>query len=392
MSVKIIPALLCAVFAAFSMTSCGKAENSGNSENTSVREEASMMNILPNEENVKPLGRAYFMDDKLYCTLSGTGAAFTFTGTECTVHITGDSTASGDNNLARVGIYVNGERVIDDMIDNPEETYSVFKSETEQTAEVKIVKLSEAPMSTFAIGTIDVTGTEVKPAADKERFIEFIGDSITCGYGVDDEDANHSFSTGTEDVTKAYAYKTAENLDADYSMVSFSGHGIISGYSDGTKKVSAQTVPQFYTKLGYVYSTNGNFNPRETSWDFGKRQPDVIVINLGTNDDSYCKNKEDRCEEYRAEYVEFLKKIRENNPDAQIICTLGIMGANLYPYIELAVSDYTSETGDTKVTSMMFEQQNQSEDGIAADWHPTERTHTKAADKLTEKIKEVMGW
>ena len=31
-------------------------------------------------------------------------------------------------------------------------------------------------------------------------------------------------------------------------------------------------------------------------------------------------------------------------------------------------------------------------DGLAADWHPTEKTHTKVAAKLTEKIKEIMSW
>lgn len=49
--------------------------------------------------------------------------------------------------------------------------------------------------------------------------MEFIGDSITCGYGVDDPDKEHHFKTATEDVTKAYAYKTALALNADYSMV-----------------------------------------------------------------------------------------------------------------------------------------------------------------------------
>jgi len=28
-------------------------------------------------------------------------------------------------------------------------------------------------------------------------------------------------------------------------------------------------------------------------------------------------------------------------------------------------------------------------DGIAADWHPTEKTHAKAAKLLTEKIKSL---
>lgn len=31
-------------------------------------------------------------------------------------------------------------------------------------------------------------------------------------------------------------------------------------------------------------------------------------------------------------------------------------------------------------------------DGYGASWHPSEATHTKAADKLTARIKEIMGW
>jgi len=28
----------------------------------------------------------------------------------------------------------------------------------------------------------------------------------------------------------------------------------------------------------------------------------------------------------------------------------------------------------------------------AADWHPTEKLHTKAAEALTEEIKSIMNW
>ena len=396
------------VFAALclaaTLTACGtdsganpdnSQENGGNDNNTNNNnnEETTTMSVELKEENFKELGRTYYDDGKIYCALSGTGVEFTFTGTACSVTITGDSSStnpSAKDNQARVGIYVNGERVVDDMIDNAEETYEVFKSDTEQSVEVKIVKLSESPHSTYAISDITVTGKDVKPTADKELFIEFVGDSITCGYGVDDEVKEHNFSTTTEDVTKAYAYKTAQLLNADYSMVSFSGYGIISGYSDGENKVSSQTVPQYYTKLGYSWTNNPDFSPASLSWDFSKRQPDIIVINLGTNDDSYCKNIEERCLEYQQEYVNFLKTVRENNPDALIIGALGVMGQNLCPYVEAAIAQYSEETGDTNVDYLMFDQQNP-RDGLAADWHPTETTHEKAAGKLAEKINEVLA-
>ncbi len=344
-------------------------------------------------ENVKLLGRTYFNEDKLYCALSGTGAEFSFTGTKCTVDISGDSTAmnaSAADNQARVGIYVNGERVIDDMVDNLRESYDVFSSDTPQDVTVSIVKLSESPMSTLAIDNIKVTGSVIKPTPDKDVLIEFVGDSITCGYGSDDPVKENHFSTKTEDVTKAYAYKTAKNLDADYSLVSFSGYGIISGYSDGNKKVSNQTVPQYYTKLGFSWSPNGSFVPANVDWDFPKRQPDVIVINLGTNDDSYTKTEKDRQEEYAAEYVNFLKTIREKNPDAKILCTLGVMGDRLFEYVQKAADDYSAETGDKNVYTMKFDVQSPA-DGYSADWHPSVTTHDKAAAKLSEEIKKLLA-
>ena len=380
---------------AASLTACAAkdGEISDNQQENNKNEEISAMSVELKEENFKELGRTYYADGKIYCALSGTGVEFTFTGTACSITIQGDSSStnpSAADNQARVAVYVNGERIVDDMIDNAEETYEVFKSDTEQSVDVKIIKLSESPHSTFAISDISVSGKDVKPAEDKKMLIEFVGDSITCGYGVDDEVKEHSFSTKTEDVTKAYAYKTAQTLDADYSMVSFSGYGIISGYSNGETKVSSQTVPQYYTKLGYSWSSNESFTPSEIEWDFSKRQPDVIVINLGTNDDSYCKSMAERCEEFQQEYVNFLKLIREKNPDATIIGGLGIMGQALCYYVESAVKQYTEETGDGNVAYLMFDQQY-GRDGYAADWHPTETTHGKAAAKLVEKIQELNG-
>lgn len=344
-------------------------------------------------ENVKLLGRTYFNEDKLYCALSGTGAEFSFTGTKCTVDISGDSTAmnaSAADNQARVGIYVNGERVIDDMVDNLRESYDVFSSDTPQDVTVSIVKLSESPMSTLAIDSIKVTGSVIKPTPDKDVLIEFVGDSITCGYGSDDPVKENHFSTKTEDVTKAYAYKTAKTLDADYSMVSFSGYGIISGYSDGNKKVSNQTVPQYYTKLGFSWSPNGSFVPANIDWDFSGRQPDVVVINLGTNDDSYTKSETERQEEYAAEYVNFLKTVREKNPDAKILCTLGVMGDRLFEYVQKAADDYSAETGDKNIYTMKFDVQSP-DDGYSADWHPSVTTHDKAAAKLSEEIIKILA-
>lgn len=395
-----ITKLLTAAAMLLTFTACGNntdtANAAGNTNDTSITEEEHDMNTETayslTEENVKLLGRTYYDGEKLYCALSGTGAEFTFNGTKCSITVTGDSNAlnaSNADNQARVGIYVNGERVIDDMVDNLQETYDVFESDTPKDVTISIVKLSESPMSTIGIKEIKATGSKIAPTPNKDVLIEFIGDSITCGYGIDDPDKDHHFSTKTEDVTKAYAYRTAQALNADYSMVSFSGYGIVSGYTND-KKVAAQTVPQFYTKLGYSWAANGSFVPANVDWDFSKRQPDVIVVNLGTNDDSYTKTDSERKQEYCDGYVEFLKKIRANNPDAKILCTLGIMGDRLFEQVQLAVNNYTEETGDTNISTMKFDVQLP-DDGYSADWHPSVTTHEKASEKLAAEIKALLA-
>ncbi|AIQ38796.1 SGNH/GDSL hydrolase family protein [Paenibacillus sp. FSL R5-0912] len=342
---------------------------------------------------VKIIGRTHFYNEVLWLALSGGGVEFVFYGTKAEITVRGDQIASTLTNQARISIYVNGKQIIDDLVDQPTKTYTVFESDTEENVTVRIIKLSEAPMSTVGIQKITVDAVQgIKPTPVNVHRIEFIGDSITCGYGVDDEDALHSFSTATEDVTKAYAYLTAQELQADYSMVAYSGYGIISGYTENDRKLTSHLVPDYYEKVG---KSEGRFDdtldPQSVSWDFSKFVPDLIVINLGTNDDSYTREDADRQAEYAGQYVEFLKLVRRNNTHAPLLCTLGIMGDRLYPLVEQAVSSYIQETGDSNITSMRFAVQLE-EDGYAADWHPSKLTHYKAAKQLVAQIKELMKW
>lgn len=344
-------------------------------------------------ETVKVIGRTYESDGVLWLALSGGGAEFTFYGKKAEVTLQGDDIASSGNNLARIGIFVNGNCVIDDMMDRPLKTYTVFESAADQQVTVKILKLSEAPMSTAGIQQIAVVAKEgIKPAPSNLHKIEFIGDSITCGYGVDDEVGEHSFSTATEDVTKAYAYQTAEKLQADYSMVSYSGYGIITGYTENDQKLLTHLVPDYYELVG---KSEGKFGgllaPQSLKWDFSKFVPELIVVNLGTNDDSYTKEDAAKQAEYAREYKRFLKQVRACNEKAAILCTLGIMGDRLFPFVEQAVQAYRLETGDTNISVMKFDVQQEA-DGFAADFHPSQATHRKAAGKLAAHIKELLKW
>ena len=354
---------------------------------TAAAPEPTEITFLPDSTNVKLIGRTLTEDNTLWLALSASGIEFTCKGTHATVDIKGDGAALGSaDSRARFAVYIDGDRVLDEMVDAAEKTYDLFRYDTEKEVTVKILKLSEAANSAFGITGITVEGSgDVAPTPANNMKIEFIGDSITCAYGVDDEVKEHHCSTTTEDATKSYAYKTAQMLGADYSLVSYSGFGIISGYTSKAKNTTS-LIPPIYEQFAKTWGSSSSYFKENTPWDFGSFVPDYIVINLGTNDYSYTGSKKDRKEEFTEAYTEFLKQVRKNNPDSFIICSLGIMGANLYSSIEKAVAAYTEETGDTNLTTFHFDQQNGDKNGIAADWHPAEGSHSDAAEALTAFI------
>jgi lysophospholipase L1-like esterase len=341
-------------------------------------------------DNVKHLGRTYISDDILWCALSGTGAEFTASGEKLVITFKGGNAAMNANNeksWARVAVYVNNERVVDTQIDKAIKVVEVPLVPAE-TSTVKIIKLSEAVQSIIGISNITVDGVSsgISPVAENDFLIEFVGDSITCGYGVDAPDQNENFSTATEDFTDTYAYLTAANFGADYSAVAFSGHGIISGYTGNGVKQPGQIVPQFYGKIGNSYDTIDGKYLSDIDWEFAEK-PDLIVVNLGTNDDSYCGDDPERQAEFTEKYIEFLGELRRINPDSVILCTLGVLGDRLCPFIEDAVKSYSESSGDKNIFSMRFDVQNYA-DGYGADWHPSAATHEKMAEKLIGWINE----
>ena len=79
-----------------------------------------------------------------------------------------------------------------------------------------------------------------------------------------------------EDATQGYAFRTVEALNADYSIVSESGIGIASSWFDD--------ITNFYGKYSYK-------RDQRTDYDFA-RKPDLVIINLGTNDFYLAQDKD----------------------------------------------------------------------------------------------------
>lgn len=339
------------------------------------------------EEYVKLTGRTLISNDTTWLVQSGSAAEFTVTGKSAEITLAGDSSINNDENYrSRYAVLVDGEIIEDSVMSSDEKTLTLFDQETVRTAKIKIIHLSEAMNGAVGVKSISVTSdytVPVVPEPKKELSIEFIGDSITCAYGVEGLSSSESFKTTTENFMKSYAYLTAQKLNADYSAVSYSGHGIISGYTSGEKNTDS-LIPD-------CYELTGKLSDYASAWNFDDHSNDVVVINLGTNDSSYVsKDMENRSPEFVEGYADFLKTVREKNPDAYIICTLGTMGDELYEYVEVAVEQYSTSQNDSRIMCYKSAVQNQA-DGIGSDWHPSAVTQQKIAYVLADKICQALG-
>lgn len=342
---------------------------------------------------MKLTGRGTYDENGIYwCALSGSGFECHYKGSDLNIRIVGDKASEipdNDANWARYALYVDGKLVIDGQLDSITKTLTI---EGDIDADIKFIKLSECAMSTLGIYPIICMGL-ITPIPQKKLKLEIIGDSITCGYGVDVNDPTIPFKTATEDFTKAYSYKTAKLLDADVRAFSISGWGIISGYTEDDTAHTEQLIPPYYTKLGFSYQKfddRDGLAPQDISWDFSKYVPDLIVVNLGTNDDSYCKGHEERYEQYTKEYTKFLETVHECNPTSKILCVMGIMLDTIAPYMEKAVRIFSEKTGFTDIHTLRFTPHDGTL-GYGADWHPSPATHDRAAEVLAKKIREIMG-
>jgi len=303
-----------------------------------------------------------------------------------------DSTSdpARENQRPRYAVLVDGDVVIDRRMEQEEETIMVFESTAPWGTEVRFRKLSECTQSLLALKEIQTDG-RIEPLEEQGKRIEFIGDSITCGYGVEGKSGLESFSTATENAGKSFAGLITDWMGLESMLTCFSGHGIVSGYTDDPEiRNIGELVPPYYEMVG----RNGFVLPSgrtvsEIPWDFSAWQPEKILINLGTNDLSWCRGRDSRKEMYGKQYKEFLKTVRKNNPDAMILCILGIMGTELNEHMVHAVNEYRAETGDTRIHSMTLQEQDAARDGYGSDYHPTEKTQRRLAEKVQAFIQNT---
>ena len=92
-----------------------------------------------------------------------------------------------------------------------------------------------------------VSGGTCSPLPPAPHHLAFIGDSLTCGYGIDAASPEDAFSIATEHAAKSYAAQTAKLLHADAHILSYSGFGVYSGFPEESCKNETDLLPLVYS-------------------------------------------------------------------------------------------------------------------------------------------------
>ena len=351
------------------------------------------MNLLEKKEAYRLSGRITWQENILYLGYSASFLEFSFKGTKAEAELVTDRLDWPDNHRAWVAVFVDGSETpaLRFPLTKAKERFVLFESARETEVTLRIMKYSEAAFNALGIASIEVEGELLPPPVAKEKKIEIIGDSITCGYGIEGIVEKDTFTTAQENPWNAYACRVARALDADFSLISWSGNGIISHWIPeevNEARNEEALMPEMYPYQDY----SADFRRNKARADYIKRdfsvyQPQLIIINLGTNDGSYTRNIPSRDRAFVNGYVQFLRQVREVNPNANILCTIGVMATAAKDLVGQAVAR-VNDYGDNKVFFIEAPEQNGEADGIGADWHPTERTQKKLAEYLVEYIKE----
>ena len=310
-------------------------------------------NIL-NEKIVNYYGRVLKKDNRALLFNTGSGFEIGFYGTTLS--------ASFDDGIGqKLRIFVDGE---DKGIKDIASETLLCSSLEEGLHTLKAVRANYEYRGVVSLAKI--TGASYYLTAPKkpETKFEFIGDSITAGYGVNADGSGDSISN--EDGTITYAYQTMLNYKAQGSFLCYSGVSVaLPLWVDWT-------VPERYSQY--------SFTTEPTKWDFSKYTPDYVVINLGTNDSGKMNSDPNTSEALTRGYLSFLRTIRNNYEKAIIICCYGMMGVQ--KETSLAISNAVMRTFDQNIHYLEFTPV----ECLGHNGHPNKNGQTDGANQLISFI------
>lgn len=212
--------------------------------------------------------------------------------------------------------------------------------------------------------------------------IEFIGDSLTIGEGAIGPAACEEWLPMWMSARQSYPYFVAQALNAEHRVLALSGYGI----SWDSEHTLGRAMPLIYDRVcGVLHSPSAIARGAQDAYDF-YWQPDVVLINLGTNDNGGVgklppDEQPSAKEKLETDALDFLQNVRRRNPRALILWAYGMYGDGLRSVIENAISRFSDE----RIHYIALLDTPREEFG--ARWHPSSTAHLNCARVIVAAIK-----
>tara|TARA_R110000868_G_scaffold51116_1_gene162389 strand:+ start:4541 stop:5635 length:1095 start_codon:yes stop_codon:yes gene_type:complete len=327
-------------------------------------------------------GRVELQDNnKVILIGSASSVSFEFNGNTCSISLQSVEEHQNYVSLELDGDYIGRIRIEKGAF----QKFPVVVSTKKKTHQLTIYKATEA--ANGAVLFIGTTAKLIKSTTPKRKKIEYIGDSITCGFGND----TTVIPCGTGDwydqhnAYWAYGPIVSRSLDVDYVLSSVSGYGMYRNWNDEHKEEAI--IPDVYENL-YLNKDNSK------AYDF-VFQPDLVSICLGTNDLSDGDGKKVRLpfneEKYVSNYIAFIKTVYKHAPNTRIVLlnspmVSGDRNVVLIRCLNKVIQAFENDTQHKKIA--LFQFQSMKPNGCGS--HPDIADDKIMASQLTPFFKKIL--
>lgn len=347
------------------------------------------MFIEANHEKLQYSGRIDWENPKapvfIYpCTSLG----MKFTGTILRIHVK-NKNAYWDNFM---GCIIDGQQLALPLLKEGEAYLDIPVGHKEKKEhEVLFFKRQDACHELTILGIEIEDGCMVLDMPEKQkRKLEFYGDSVSAGevseavdyIGKPDPEHNGQYSNSWY----SYAWITARKLKAQIHDIAQGGIALMddSGWFYEPEAVGMETVWD---------RVHGNpFLGNQVKWDFTKYVPQVVVVALGQNDshpEDYMKENYGGIQglRWRSHYGEFLEKLRNTYPKAQIVCCTTLLEHDAS--WDRAIRQVVRGMKDSRITQYVFRRSGRGTPG-----HLRIQEAEEMAEELSAYIDtlETEGW
>jgi len=258
-----------------------------------------------------------------------------------------------------------------------EKEYVISKSLAPGENTVTLTKRTESydGITVFKGFVVDKGAKPGKPADEPKLKIEFIGDSLTVGYGVEGPGISCDSVRKYTNNHMGFAATAARALNGGFHIIAVSGRGLVKNYGENS--------PQSERPLPFYYEST-LMNRPEVKWDFKLWVPDVVVINLGTND--FSAEPKPAAEQFINAYTALIEKVRGYYPEAAIfICEGPAQSEPFFDYFDAVLRKHEGKNVHA------LEMQMLKPADWACDYHPNRKAAERMAGEAVEGIKRILN-